>query len=193
MALSINDVKRGTFLLLDGDPYVVYSFKHLHMGRGGAVLQTKIRNLKTGVILDRNFRAGDSFKEAEIHKMQAKFIYERRGEYWFHEASKPANRFFIRTEALEEKAFLLKPEMEVTALKHIKDDQEEIINVELPIKADYKVLESPPGLRGNTAQGGTKTVVIEGGAKVNVPLFIEEGDIIRINTETGEYAERMNK
>ena len=191
MALSINDVKRGTFLLLDGDPYVVLSFKHLHMGRGGAVLQTKIRNLKTGTILDRNFRAGDSIREAEIRKMQAVFVYEKRGEYWFHERGKPANRFYIKAEALGDKVILLKSEMVVTALIFVKEDREEIINIELPVKADYKVIEAPLGIKGNTAQGGTKMVTIEGGLKLNVPLFVEEGDIIRINTGTKEYVERV--
>ncbi|MBI2595100.1 MAG: hypothetical protein HYW38_02505 [Candidatus Colwellbacteria bacterium] len=81
--------------------------------------------------------------------------------------------------------------MEVLALKFTKDDKEEIINIELPVKADYKVTHAPPNIRGNTADGGRKIVTIEGGLKVNVPLFIREGDTIRINTETGEYAERV--
>ncbi len=191
MTLSINEVKKGSLLLIEADPYVVLESKHSHIGRGGAVLQTRIKNIKTGAILDRNFRSGESLKEAEIRKMPAKFIYERRGEYWFHEKDKPANRFSIETEALKDKAALLKPEMEVTALKFVQDDREEIINIELPIKADYKVTHAPPGIRGNTAQGGTKVVTIEGGLKVNVPLFIEEGDTVRINTDSQEYAERV--
>ena len=191
MAAGANDIKKGTFIVIEGAPYVVFSLSHSHIGRGGAVIQTKIRNLKTGAILDRNFKAGDSVKEAEIFKMQAQFIYERRGEYWFHETSKPVNRFFIKAEALDSKRMFLKPEMEVVALKFMKDDKEEIINVELPVKADYRVIEAPPGIRGSTAQGGTKVATIEGGLKINVPLFIEEGNTIRINTETGEYAERV--
>ncbi len=191
MALGANELKKGSFIVIDDAPYVVLSHSHSHIGRGGAVVQTKIRNLKTGTILERNFKSGDSFKEAEIKRMQARFIYERRGEYWFHEKGVPANRFFISREALENKALFLKSEMEVTALKQVEDDKDEIINIELPIKADYKVVEAPPGIRGNTTDGGRKTATVEGGLKVNVPLFIEEGDTIRINTETGEYAERV--
>ncbi len=191
MALSANDIKKGDFIVIEKAPYAVLSASHSHIGRGGAVVQTKIKNLKTGAILDRNFRAGDAIHEAEIRKTQAKFIYERRGEYWFHEAGKPANRFFIKADVLGDKAALLKPEMEVTTLKYIREDEEETINIELPAKADYKVIEAPPGIRGNTADGGKKIVTIEGGAKLNVPLFIEEGDTIRINTETREYAERV--
>ena len=191
MALGASDLKKGSFIIVDGAPYVVVSLVHSHIGRGGAVFQTKIKNLKTGVILERNFKPGDSLGEAEITKMQAVFIYERRGEYWFHQLSNPANRFFINADALEGKSILLKPKMEVVALKHIKGEKEEIINIELPIKADYKVIEAPPNIKGSTADGGRKTVTLEGGLKVNVPLFIQEGDIIRINTETGEYAERV--
>lgn len=200
MALGASDLKKGGFIVLDSAPYVVLSVSHSHIGRGGAVFQTKIKNLKTGAILERNFKPGDSLGEAEITKMQAVFIYERRGEYWFRQLSNPANRFFINADALEGKSILLKPEMEVVALKYIKDEKaspdagrprEEIINIELPIKADYKVIEAPPNIKGSTADGGRKTVTLEGGLKVNVPLFIQEGNTIRINTETGEYAERV--
>jgi len=200
MALGASDIKKGVFIVVEGAPYVVLSLVHSHIGRGGAVFQTKIRNLKTGAILERNFKPGETLTEAEIRKAQAKFIYERRGEYWFHEANKPANRFSIKAEVLEGKSVFLKPEMEVVALKFIKDDKaspgagrprEEIINVELPVKADYKVIESPPSIRGNTADGGRKIVTVEGGLKVSVPLFIGEGDVIRINTDTGDYDERV--
>lgn len=200
MPLTASDLKKGTFIVLESAPYVVLSHSHSHIGRGGAVVQTKVRNLKTSATLERNFKSGDSFKEAEIKKVQARFIYERKGEYWFNQVGRAANRFFISTEALGGKAVFLKPDMEVAALKFTRDERvspgagrprEEIINIELPIKADYKVIDAPPNIRGSTADGGRKAVVLEGGLKVNTPLFIQEGDTIRINTETGEYAERV--
>lgn len=191
MSLTASDLKKGTFIVLEGAPYAVLSHSHSHIGRGGAVVQTKIRNLKTGATLERNFKSGDSFKEAEIKRIQARFIYERKGEYWFNQVGEAANRFFIPTEALEGKTMFLKPDMEVVALKFMRDEKGEVINVELPVKADYKVIDAPPNIRGSTADGGRKTVVLESGIKVNVPLFIEEGDTVRINTETGEYAERV--
>ena len=191
MALTASDLKKGSFIVFEGAPYVVLSLDHSHIGRGGAVFQTKVRNLKTGTILERNFKPGETLTEAEIRKVQTKFIYERRGEYWFNEKGMPANRFFISAEALGGKAVFLKPNMEVTALKFTREDKEEVINIELPIKADYKIVEAPPNIRGSTADGGKKTAVIEGGMRVSVPFFIEEGDTIRINTETGEYAERI--
>src|SRR3989344_6492119 len=160
MAFSADDIKKGSFVVLSNDPHVVLTVSHSHIGRGGGIFQTKIRNLKNGTILLKNFKQGESLTEAEIRKMQAVFIYERRpasakatadkGEYWFHELGNPSSRFSIKATALEGKSIFLKPEMEVVALKFIKDGEEEVINIELPIKADYKVTHAPPNVRGNT-------------------------------------------
>ncbi len=187
--LSINDLKNGILIKIDQDPYVVMSVKHLHMGRGGASIQTKIRNLKTGKVYERNFKPADEFEEAEVEKTKSRFLYENRGQYWFDEIDNPKNRFFLKTDEIVESAQFLKQNLEVLAIKF----SGEIINIELPIKADYKVIEAPPAIRGDTAQGGTKVVIIEGSAKISVPLFINEGDIIKINTQTGEYVERIEK
>jgi len=187
--LSINDLKNGILIKIDQDPYVVMSVKHLHMGRGGSSIQTKIRNLKTGQVYERNFKPADEFKEAEVDKIKSRFLCESRGQYWFDEISNPKRRFFLKTDEIVESVQFLKPNLEVLAIKF----NDNIINIELPIKADYKVVEAPPAIRGDTAQGGTKTVIIEGGAKISVPLFINEGDIIKINTQIGEYVERIKK
>lgn len=186
MKLDINDLKRGGLVVHEGDPYIVLSVKHVHMGRGGASVQTKMKNLRSGKVLDRNFKSADTFEEANIEKLNAEFIYERNGEYWFNESGKKTNRFSLVSDVIGESALFLKPGMEVRAFMFGGN----IINIELPIKADYKVTEAPPSIRGNTSSGGDKVVTIEGGAKVTVPLFIEEGDVIRINTDTGEYTER---
>jgi elongation factor P len=187
--IGINDLKNGIIVKIDNDPYVVLLVRHLHIGRGASSVQTKIKNLKTGQVLERNFRPADEFEEAEIEKTPAKFIYESKGDYWFHEAGKPQNRFSLKRDDLGDEAEFLKPNLDVQAVMF----DEKIIAIELPIKVEYKVLEAPPAVKGNTAQGGTKTVVIEGGAKIITPMFINEGDIIRINTTTGEYAERVEK
>ncbi len=156
------------------------------MGRGSAVLQAKIISLMSGKIFERGFKPSDEFDEAEIEKVDAEFIYSRNDQYWFHEAGNPASRFALSAEVMREQSVFLKPKMGVRAFKFNGN----IINVELPIKADFKVTEAPPNVRGNTAQGGTKQVVIETGARVSTPMFVETGDVIRINTETGEYVER---
>lgn len=188
--LSINDLKNGSFIVINGSPFVVLEVKHLHMGRGGSSVQTKIKNLQTGQVLSRNFKPADSFEEAEMEKMKSRFLYENRGVYWFDEAGDPKNRFSFKKEELNEEVVnFLKPNLEIIALKF----RGKIISIELPIKVDFKVTEAPPSIRGDTAQGGNKSVTIETGAKILVPLFIEEGDIIRINTQTGEYVERVEK
>lgn len=187
--LSINDLKNGSVIVIDGAPYAVLSVKHQHIGRGGSSIQTKIKNLQTGQVYERNFKPSAEFEEAEVEKMKSRFIFESRGVYWFDEISNPKNRFSFKKEDLEDEARYLKPNLEITAVKF----NDKIINIELPPKADYKVVEAAPAVRGNTAQGATKTVVIESGAKITTPLFVNEGDIIRVNIQTGEYAERVEK
>lgn len=187
--LSINDLKNGVFIVYESAPYQVLEVQRLHMGRGGSSIQTKLKNLKTGQILARNFKSSDTFEEAEIEKQKVKYLYSHHDEYWFCEENNPANRFKLSEENLSNVTRFIKPNTIVEALKF----KREILNIILPIKMDFKVIEAPPSTRGNTAQGGAKTVTIETGAQITTPLFIETGDVIRINTQTGEYAERVEK
>jgi len=185
--LSINDLKNGIIIIIDGNPFVVMSVKHQHLGRGGASVSAKVKNLKTGQVLEKTFKPSDEFEEAEVEKIKTRFLYENRDVFWFTEIDNPKNRFSFKRDELENSADFLKPNLEVSAIKF----QDKIIGIELPIKADYKVIEAPPTVKGNTASGGTKAVILESGAKINVPLFIKEGDIVRVNTETGEYERRV--
>ena len=187
--LSINDLQNGIYIVYEEAPYQVIETRHLHIGRGGASIQTKLKNLKTGAVLARNFKPSDQFQEADIEKQKVKYLYSHRGEYWFSEENNPTNRFFLKEDILGDTVHFLKPNTVVEALNF----KGEILNITLPIKMDFKVIEAPPGVRGNTAQGGTKTIIIETGASIVVPLFINEGDIIRVNTQTGEYTERVEK
>ncbi len=187
MALAYTDLTKGILFIMDGAPYEVLESHFLRMQQRKAVVQTRIKNLITGKLLDRNFQASDTFEEAEIEKKNAIFIYASKGEYWFHEGGNPKNRFALSSELLGDRGRFLKPNTKVTTVVF----DEKVITLDLPVKMDFKVIEAPPSIKGNTAQGGTKSVVIEGGASVNVPLFINEGDLIRINTETGDYVERV--
>lgn len=204
--LSYTDLKKGIIFVMDGQPYEVLESGFLRMQQRKAVVQTKIRNLITGKVLDRNFQQSDEFEEAEVEKKSAVFIYKKPGrgfaggearqgrpqaadEYWFHEKRSPANRFSLPAEILGNKGQFLKPDTEVATVVF----NEKVIQVNLPIKMDFEVIEAPPAIKGATAAGGNKQVTIEGGAKINAPLFVNQGDIIRINTETGEYAERVEK
>lgn len=197
--LFANDLKNGSLFLLDNAPYQVLEVSHLHMGRGGSSIQTKIKNLATGQVLSRNFKESDSFKDADVEKKKIKFLYRHRNESVFvtpHtligvgvNPEKSNERISLPTDILEDIIKWLKPNMECEAIFL----ENKLISIKPPIKVELKVLESPPGIKGDRAQSGTKSVKLESGAILNVPLFIEEGDIVRINTETGEYTERVEK
>ena len=185
----MNDLATGMYVVIDGDPFELLHIAHLHMGRGSGSVQTRIKNLRTGQVYERNYKPADQFGEADIEKVKVKFIYANRGEFWFNEPDKPQNRFSLKGEVIGETGRFLKANTEVTAVLF----NQKIINIIPPIKMDLKVVEAPPAVRGNTAQGGTKQVKLESGAEIQAPLFINEGDILRINTTTGEYVERMEK
>ncbi len=187
--INYNELKPGVVFILDGEPYEVLEFSFSRMQQRKPVAQTKIKNIITGKILSRNFQHTDSFEEAEIDYKKVKFLYSHKDKFVFCEIQNPSARFELPVEILGDKAKFLKPNSEVEVVIF----QGKTINVRLPIKMDFKVVEAPPAIRGNTAQGGTKTVTVETGAQVTVPLFINEGDIIKINTQTGEYAERVEK
>lgn len=187
--LSMTDLKNGVAVVIEGVPYAVLSVKHLHMGRGGSSSFARLRNLATGQILERNFKQADRIEEADIEKVKSVFLYSHRGEFWFVESNNPKNRFALKNDILSEMVKFLKNNLEITALKF----NGKIINIELPVTVDYKVIFAPPGIRGNTSHGGSKPVTIETGAQISAPLFISEGDIIRVNTESGEYTKRVEK
>ena len=174
---------------MEGDPYEVLEAHFLRMQQRKAVVQTKIRNLITGKVLDRNFQPSDNFEEAEIEKKEAVFIYKNRGECRFHELGNPKNRFSLKEEVAGESINFIKANTQVATWSF----GEKVIRIVVPIKMELKVTEAPPAIKGNTAQGGTKVVALETGAKISVPLFVNEGDIVRVNTQTGEYVERVEK
>lgn len=189
MSLGVNDLKPKVFFVLEGQPYVVLETHHLKMQQRRPVVQTKMRNLINGKILERNFAQSDVFEEADISRQKVKFLYSHREQYWFSYENDQSKRFELGEDVLGDSIKFLKPNTVLDAISF----GDKIINVELPVKMDFKVMEAPPAIRGNTAQGGVKQVKIETGALINVPLFINQGDVIRINTEIGEYTERVEK
>jgi elongation factor P len=187
--LSYNELKVGTLFIKDGAPYKVLEYAFVRMQQRKPVVQLKIKNLISGKVLNYTAHQNESFEEAEVDETPVIFVYHQRGNYWFYEKGNPSKRFFLTDEVVGKTGQFLKANTEVRALGF----KGKIINIELPIKIDLKVTEAPPAIKGDTAQGGTKTVTLETGAKVSVPLFINEGDIVKINTETGEYCERVEK
>ena len=189
--LDYNELKVGTIFTKndDPDPYVVLEYAFIRMQQRKPVTQLKIKNLLSGKVQDYAAHQNESFYEAEIEKQPVVFIYHRGGEYWFHEVGKPGDRFKLMDDIVSDAGLYLKGGTEVKAFRF----EGKVINIELPVKVDLKVTETPPGVRGDTATGGTKVAIVETGAKVNVPLFVNEGDIIKVSTATGQYVERVKK
>ena len=185
--LSYFDLRKGVKFILDGEPFEVLEFQQIGKAQDVVVAKTKIRNLITGKVIEKNFHQDDTFEEAEIEKVEIRFLYFHRGKLCFSELRNPSKRFEVTEGQICESSKFLKPNQNLIGIKF----QGKIINASLPIKVQLKVIEAPPGVKGDRSQAGTKTVTLETGAKINVPLFIESGDIIEVNTETGEYVRRV--
>ncbi len=183
--LSLSDIKTGKTIAINNEPYLVIFHQHSKTGRAGAVLRTKLRNLKNGAVLEKTFQGSDKIEDAEIAKAKAQYLYGE-GENYFFMDNASYEQFSLPKPVLGGLTNYMVEGTEVTILNFNGNP----INIELPVKMEFKVIESPPAIRGNTADGGSKQVTLETGIKVNTPLFIKEGDILRINTETGEYVER---
>lgn len=185
--LEYNEITVGKQIQFQNEPWEVVSSHVFRKQQRKPVNATKLKNLITGRITEYSFHASEKVEEADIESKNIKFIYERNGEYWFHEENDPSKRFFLKETQIGLGAKFLKKDTVVKAIIF----EEKIIGVKLPIKVELKVIEAPPSTKGNTAQGGNKIVKVETGASISTPLFINEGDVIRINTETGEYTERI--
>jgi elongation factor P len=186
--LSYSELEKGKIIVINDQPYEIVEAVNTFKGRGHSYLQVKLKNLINGSIVARSIQPRDSFEEADIEKKDAKFIYQNKDKYVFSEIDNASKRFEITQDQIGEKTKFLKPNEGVETIVF----NDKIINISLPIKVKLKVTEVTPGVKGDRAQGGTKAVTIETGTKINAPLFVEEGDIIEINTESGEYVRRIN-
>ena len=199
MSITYTDLKKGTAFIMDGDPYEVVDASFSRMQQRKAVMQARLKNLRTGKLIDRTFQASDSFELADVEKRPLMFLYGHRGEFVFTDPKDPAQkgetrpqsgrRFSLNEEQIGDNAKWLKPNTEVTALFF----DEKLMNLTIPVKMDFKITEAAPGVQGDRAQSGTKAATLETGTIIQVPLFINPGDTIRVNTATGEYAERVEK
>lgn len=187
--LNYNEITPKKFITLDGEPYEVLSSHVFRKQMRKPVNQTKLKNLISGKVVERAFHQSETIEEAELPLRPFTFLYENRGQYWFCEQGNPRNRFSLSEDAVGSQGKFFKPHTDIEAIFF----DEKIIGFKIPIKVDLKVTEAPPTVKGNTAQGGTKQVTLENGMILNVPLFINEGDIIRVNTEAQEYVERVEK
>ncbi len=187
--LDYNKITPNKYIVLDGEPYEVLDSHIFRKQQRKPVNQTKIRNLKTGKVTERSFHQSEKIEEAEIETKDIVYIFSKQEDLWFHSSSDKGDRFAMSEKIVGEKKKFLKEGTEVQAMMF----NDEIIGIKFPIKMDLKVKTAPPSIKGNTAQGGSKVVLLETGAEISAPLFINEGDVIRINTETGQYTERVEK
>jgi len=187
--LDYNEITTGKTIIFNDEPCKVLSHKVFRMQQRKPVNATKLKGLKTGKVIEYSFHQNEKADEADLEKQTVVFIYESKGEFMFHKANDPSKRFPLEKDTIGPGVQFLKQKAEYEALSF----NDEIIGVEIPIKMQLKVVEAPPAVKGNTATGATKIVVLETGATVNCPLFINEGDVIEVNTETGQYTSRAEK
>jgi len=185
--LEYNEITVHKYIVFENEPWEVVSSHVFRKQQRKPVNATKLRNLITGRITEVSFHVSDKVEEADINKKEVKYLYTNRDEYWFAEANDLSKRFQLPIEIIGIGAKFLKPNIVVDAM--LFDDH--IIGLKLPIKMELKVTEAHDTTKGNTAQGASKMVKLETGAEIQVPMFIKEGDVVRVNTETGEYTDRI--
>lgn len=187
--LSYNEIVQRKVIVYNGEPYMVLSSHVFRMQQRKPVNQTKLRHLVSGKVVEISFHQNENAQEADISKMAAVYLYTSRGESWFTEAGNAKNRFKFGEDVVSDKVKWLKQDSPVEVMLY----NDEPVMIDIPIKMDLQVTEAPPGIKGDTATGGNKLVTLETGATVLTPLFINTGDVLRVNTETGEYVERVEK
>ncbi|MBC8015569.1 MAG: elongation factor P [Sporomusaceae bacterium] len=183
--ISCGDIRNGVTIEIDNNVWIIIDFQHVKPGKGAAFVRTKMKNARTGAVVERTFNPNEKFPKARIDTRQMQYLYENDGQYNFMD-----NENFEQSELsaaqLGDAVKYLKENMEIT----INYFQGNVMGVDLPTSVELEVIETDPGVRGDTAQGGTKTAKLETGFVVRVPLFINIGDVLRIDTRTGDYLER---
>jgi elongation factor P len=183
--LHLNEIKVGKLIKLNGEPFVITRAEHHKMGRGGAVLKVKLKNLISGNMLDKTYQGNDKAEEAETQKRKANFLYKDADNAYLMD-NENYDQFSLPVDQLGEKANFLKDGTDVDVLYF----DSKPVALDLPIKVKMRVVSAPPGIKGNSAGSVTKKVTIETGYEISAPLFVKEGDEIIINTDSGEYVER---
>lgn len=184
--ISTSEFRNGSKIELEGEPYEIVEFQHVKPGKGGAFVRTKLKSLRTGSVIDRTFRAGEKVEVPELEEKEVQYLYSAGEDYFFMDTN-TYEQFQLNERQLGDKKYFLKENMVIKILYHGINP----IGIELPIFVELKVAKTSPGVRGDTASGGSKPATLETGAAVKVPFHINEGDIIKIDTRTSEYIERV--
>ena len=186
MALSINDIKSGLTILVDGFAHLVIDTQHVKPGKGAAFVRAKVKNMKNGSIQEKTFRGDEKIETAFVEEKKLQYQY-CSGEIYHFMDQDNFEEIDITEVNVDDKKRFLKDNLEVVAYFY----KNEVLNIALPNFIDFKILHTEPGIKGDTAKSGTKSAQIETGATVQVPLFINAGDIIKVDTRSGDYIERV--
>ncbi|HNT77210.1 MAG TPA: elongation factor P [Anaerolineae bacterium] len=184
--LDANELRKGTSFLLDGELYEVIEYQHYKPGRGNAIIRTKIRNMRTGATIPKNFLNNDRFEEADVERRSVQYLYEDGENYYFMDAQN-YDQLAVSEGIVSNRGGYLKEGMELD----LRTYGAEVLDIELPSSVELEVVESEVAVAGDTATGASKTVTCATGLKVQVPLFINVGDVIRVDTRTGAYSTRV--
>lgn len=186
MAYSINEIKNGYTVLVEGDVFMIVDFQHVKPGKGAAFVRTKLKNLRNNNIQEMTFRGEEKIEEAYIEEKKLQYQYASSGMFHFMDQENYED-VSISEDSIADKAKFLKDNIEVTAYYY----KDEVLFVNLPNFVEYKITSTEPGIKGDTAKSGTKPATIDSGTQINVPLFVNEGDVIKVDTRTGGYVERV--
>jgi elongation factor P len=183
--VSTSEFRNGLVIKMDNELWTMVEFQHVKPGKGGAFVRTRLKNVKTGRVIERTFRSGEKFEDVRLERRSVQYMYPGDGEYMFMD-TESYDQIAVPKDVMGEAAKFLKENMEVEVLSH-----GEPLGVELPIFVTLAIAKTDPGLRGDTASGGTKPATLETGAVIQVPLFLEEGEVVKVDTRTGGYVERV--
>jgi elongation factor P len=186
MVVFTPDFRKGLRILIDNEPYVIVDFQHVKPGKGGAFVRTRLKSLVTGNILERTFRSGDKFEVPDLEERQMQYLYKEGERYYFMDVNS-YDQLFIDEENLGDAKNYLKEGLVIAVLFY----KGRTIGVEVQNFVELVIVSAEPGIKGDTAQNATKPALLETGYTIQVPLFVEEGDVVKIDTRTGQYIERV--
>lgn len=183
---ATSEFKKGLKIELDGTPYVIVDFQHVKPGKGGAFVRTKLKNLLSGKVLDQTFRSGERVKRPDLMEREMQYLY-REGDRFCMMDNETYEQFMLTAEQVGDALLYLTENLDVKVLFF----NQQPVALEVPTFVELAVTQAEPGLRGDTATGGTKPATLESGVTIQVPLFINEGDRVKVDTRTGSYIERL--
>jgi elongation factor P len=184
--IDTSDFRNGLSIIIDSDIYTIVDFQHVKPGKGGAFVRSKLKNVKTGAVIDKTWRAGEKMEQAVLDRRPMQYLYSMDGEYFLMDME-TFDQISVGKEVFGDAVKYLKENQEVSVLMH----NDNVIGAELPITVELEVTETDPGVRGDTASGGSKPATLETGAVVQVPFFIQIGEKIKVDTRTDQYLERV--